>query len=104
MQSLEISGAVRPIYGSLGVKRLRGRSHGVLIYTAIYEALSFCTVELFLERLLEVFHNYGNLLTSCQLRGFCDFERYRCKGGEVKCSYEKEVVSCFGIPSLDGRN
>jgi len=24
MQRLEVSGAVRPIYGSLGVKRLRG--------------------------------------------------------------------------------
>ena len=28
MQRLEVSGAVRPIYGSLGVKRLRHPSHG----------------------------------------------------------------------------
>jgi len=25
MQRLEVSGAVRPIYGSLGIKRLRGK-------------------------------------------------------------------------------
>jgi len=31
MQRLEVSGAVRPIYGSLGVKRLRVREIGVLI-------------------------------------------------------------------------
>ena len=27
MQRLEVSGAVRPIYGSLGVKRVKGKAH-----------------------------------------------------------------------------
>jgi len=31
MQRLEVSGAVRPIYGSLSVKRLN-RKHGVMLY------------------------------------------------------------------------
>ena len=30
MQRLEVSGAVRPIYGSLGVKRLMTESYGLL--------------------------------------------------------------------------
>ena len=34
MQRLEVSGAVRPIYWSLGVKRLSTRNYAVSIYAA----------------------------------------------------------------------
>ena len=40
MQRLEVNGAVRPIYGSLGVKRLTQKSHGQLTFTTLTVKLS----------------------------------------------------------------
>ena len=42
MQRLEVSGAVRPIYGSLGVKRLMSRSldSSIIIVTNLQAGLS----------------------------------------------------------------
>ena len=38
MQRLEISGAVRPIYGSLGVKRLRfNKNYVVICYAVVWQ-------------------------------------------------------------------
>ena len=44
MQCLEVSGAVRPIYGSLGVKRLRTLYYYYYYYYYIYENIVCCKV------------------------------------------------------------
>jgi hypothetical protein len=38
MQRLEVSGAVRLIYGSLGVKRLTGSCFGDVVYSVSYKS------------------------------------------------------------------
>ena len=40
MQSLEVSGAVRPIYGSLGVKTVKGRAVGSCLCEYVVSILS----------------------------------------------------------------
>jgi len=40
MQRLEVSGAVRPIYGSLGVKRLIFRTVNLFIYSFIHSNIA----------------------------------------------------------------
>ena len=45
MQRLEVSGAVRPIYGSLGVKRLNDaptRTYSELIFHAVCRLPGYC--------------------------------------------------------------
>ena len=39
MQRLEVSGAIRPIYGSLGVKRLTNLMHKILFYNKFITCL-----------------------------------------------------------------
>jgi hypothetical protein len=41
MQRLEVSGAVRPIYESLGVKRLRARRFNPVTYRKFQSAIMF---------------------------------------------------------------
>ena len=47
MQRLEVSGAVRPIYGSLGVKRLTNVMHKIFFYNKflirLYMFRALCT-------------------------------------------------------------
>ena len=47
MQRLEVSGAVRPIYGSLGVKRLTNLMHKIFFYNKflirLYMFRALCT-------------------------------------------------------------
>ena len=50
MQRLEVSGAVRPIYGSLGVKRLTNLMHKILFYS------KFIIIRLYMFRALCAHH------------------------------------------------
>ena len=44
MQRLEVSGAVRPIYGSLGVKRLKDFTlNGIVLVPFVYIMGTLCT-------------------------------------------------------------
>ena len=41
MQRLEVSGAVRPIYGSLGVKRLTNLMHKICFTLSLFHASTY---------------------------------------------------------------
>jgi hypothetical protein len=55
------------------------------------------------EALRSFFYHYENLSTSCQLRGFCGVERYRCKGGEVESLYRKKLCHVLAFHHWTGR-